>query len=54
MDAPKWNPLEGRNNGLPVDGDCDGHVDGGRHEGVGRRVEERNQDRVRALEIDLE
>ena len=53
LDVVNGTPLEGRNNGLPVDGDCDGHVDGGGHEGVGRRVEERHQDRVRALEIDL-
>ena len=38
---------------LPVDRNGDGHVDGGGHEGVGGRVEERHQDGVRAPLVDL-
>ena len=38
---------------LPVDGHGDRHVDGGGHEGVGRRVEERHQDGICAPLVDL-
>ena len=38
---------------LPVHRNGDSHVDGGGHEGVGSRVEERHEDGISASLVDL-